>query len=72
MAAKAVRGQASAGDIALFYQAFQQGAGPTRTLLGNIGQIYLCQRPTKSQKHDAVRDVRSTQENRIESPHGRR
>ncbi len=40
MAARAVRGQATAGDIALFYQAFQQGSGLTRTLLGNIGQIY--------------------------------
>jgi ATP-binding cassette subfamily B protein len=40
MAARAVRGQATAGDIALFYQAFQQGSGLTRTLLGNIGNIY--------------------------------
>ncbi len=40
MAARAVRGQATAGDIALFYQAFQQGSGLGRTLLGNIGQIY--------------------------------
>ena len=40
MAARAVRGQATAGDIALFYQAFQQGSGLTRTLLNNIGQIY--------------------------------
>jgi len=40
MAARAIRGQATPGDIALFYQAFQQGSGLTRTLLGNIGQIY--------------------------------
>lgn len=40
MGARAVRGQATAGDIALFYQAFQQGSGLARTLLVNIGQIY--------------------------------
>jgi ATP-binding cassette, subfamily B, bacterial len=40
MGAKAVHGQASAGDLALFYQAFQQGLGLMRTLLGNVGQIY--------------------------------
>ncbi|HWE50633.1 MAG TPA: ABC transporter ATP-binding protein [Bryobacteraceae bacterium] len=40
MAAKAVHGQATPGDIALFYQAFQQGSGLTRTLLNNVGQIY--------------------------------
>ena len=37
---KAVRGQASLGDLALFYQAFQQGLGLMRTLLGNVGQLY--------------------------------
>jgi ATP-binding cassette, subfamily B, bacterial len=40
MGRRAFRGQASAGDLALFYQAFQQGLGLTRTLLGNVGQIY--------------------------------
>jgi ATP-binding cassette subfamily B protein len=40
MGARAVRGQASPGDLALFYQAFQQGLGLMRTLLGNVGQIY--------------------------------
>ena len=37
---RAVRGQASLGDLALFYQAFQQGLGLMRTLLGNVGQLY--------------------------------
>jgi ATP-binding cassette, subfamily B, bacterial len=37
---KAVRGLASLGDLALFYQAFQQGLGLMRTLLGNVGQLY--------------------------------
>ena len=37
---RAVRGQASLGDLALFYQAFQQGLGLMRTLLGNMGQLY--------------------------------
>ena len=40
MAARAVRGQASPGDLALFYQAFQQGTGLVRVLLGNFAQIY--------------------------------
>jgi ATP-binding cassette, subfamily B, bacterial len=40
MGRRAFRGQASAGDLALFYQAFQQGLGLARTLLGNVGQIY--------------------------------
>ena len=40
MAARALRGQASAGDLALFYQAFQQGTGLARTLLANFAQIY--------------------------------
>lgn len=40
MGARAVRGQASAGDLALFYGAFQQGLGLMRALLGNAGQIY--------------------------------
>src|SRR5206468_11585015 len=37
---RAVNGQATAGDLALFYQAFQQGLGLMRTLLANVGQIY--------------------------------
>jgi ATP-binding cassette subfamily B protein len=40
MGSRAVHGQASPGDLALFYQAFQQGLGLMRTLLANIGQIY--------------------------------
>jgi ATP-binding cassette subfamily B protein len=40
MGARAVRGQASPGDLALFYQAFQQGLGLMRTLLGNVARIY--------------------------------
>jgi len=37
---KAVRGLASLGDLALFYQAFQQGLGLMRALLSNVGQLY--------------------------------
>jgi ATP-binding cassette, subfamily B, bacterial len=40
MGSRAVHGLASPGDLALFYQAFQQGLGLMRTLLGNVGQIY--------------------------------
>ncbi|MEZ4701071.1 MAG: ABC transporter ATP-binding protein [Rhodothermales bacterium] len=40
MGSRAVQGAASLGDLALFYQAFQQGQGLARTLLGNLGQIY--------------------------------
>ena len=40
MGARAVRGQASPGDLALFYQAFQQGLGLMRILLGSVAQIY--------------------------------
>ncbi len=40
MAARALHGQANAGDLALFYQAFQQGTGLARTLLTNFAQIY--------------------------------
>jgi ATP-binding cassette subfamily B protein len=40
MGARAIRGQASPGDLALFYQAFQQGSGLSRVLLGNFAQIY--------------------------------
>ncbi len=37
---RAVRGLASLGDLALFYQAFQQGLGLMRTLLDQVGQLY--------------------------------
>jgi ATP-binding cassette subfamily B protein len=37
---RAFLGQATLGDIALFFQAFQRGQGLMRGLLSNIGQIY--------------------------------
>ncbi|HIG45084.1 MAG TPA: ABC transporter ATP-binding protein [candidate division Zixibacteria bacterium] len=37
---RAVQGQVSIGDLAMFYQAFQQGQRMMRTLLENVGQIY--------------------------------
>ena len=37
---KAARGLATLGDVALLYQAFNQGQRLMRTLLENIGQIY--------------------------------
>jgi ATP-binding cassette subfamily B protein len=37
---KTVRGLASMGDLALFYQAFQQGLGLMRSLLEHVGQLY--------------------------------
>jgi ATP-binding cassette subfamily B protein len=37
---RAVQGQISAGDLALFYQAFYQGQGLMRTVLTGVGQIY--------------------------------
>lgn len=37
---RAVRGAATLGDLALFYQAFNRGQGLLRSLLGNVGQIY--------------------------------
>jgi ATP-binding cassette subfamily B protein len=40
MAWRAVRGLITLGDLALFYQAFQQGLGLMRSLLGNLGQLY--------------------------------
>ena len=36
----AVRGKASLGDVALFYQVFNQGQRLMQTLLGNAGEIY--------------------------------
>jgi ATP-binding cassette subfamily B protein len=37
---KAVRSLISLGDLAMFYQAFQQGLGLMNVLLNNVGQIY--------------------------------
>ena len=37
---RAVQGQISAGDLALFYQAFHQGQGLMRTVLTGVGQVY--------------------------------
>lgn len=40
IAVRALRGLATIGDLALFYQAFNQGQGLMSTLLQNAGQIY--------------------------------
>jgi len=40
MIARTLRGTLSLGDLALFYQAFQQGLRLARTLLDNAGQLY--------------------------------
>ncbi len=40
MAWRAIRGWITLGDLALFYQAFQQGLGLMRSLLQNLGQLY--------------------------------
>ena len=37
---KTIRGLVTLGDLALFYQAFQQGLRLMRTLLDNLGQLY--------------------------------
>jgi ATP-binding cassette, subfamily B, bacterial len=37
---RAARGGATLGELALFYQAFQQGLGLARTLLTGVGQLY--------------------------------
>jgi len=37
---QAVQGHFTLGDLALFYQAFEQGQGLLRSLLDNLGQIY--------------------------------
>jgi ATP-binding cassette subfamily B protein len=37
---RAVHGQATLGDLALFYQAFNRGQDLMRSLLGSVGQIY--------------------------------
>lgn len=38
---RAVRGSITLGELALFYQAFQQGLRLSRTLLDNVGQLYV-------------------------------
>lgn len=40
MGLRALRGAATLGDIALFYQAFNQGQQLLKGLLGSVGQIY--------------------------------
>ena len=40
MVVRAVRGLATLGDVAMFYQAFQQGMGLMRGLLESLGQLY--------------------------------
>src|SRR5205814_8122425 len=40
MVSHALRGLISLGDLALFYQAFQQGLSLARALLENVGQLY--------------------------------
>jgi ATP-binding cassette, subfamily B, bacterial len=40
MAWRAARGVVTLGELALFYQAFQQGLGLMRTLLQGVGQLY--------------------------------
>lgn len=37
---RALQGQVTLGDLALFYQAFNRGQSLMRTLLGNVGQVY--------------------------------
>ena len=38
--ARALRGEATLGDIALFYQAFSKGQGVVNALLSSVGQVY--------------------------------
>ncbi len=40
MGYRAVLGSVTLGDLALFYQAFQQGQGLSRSLLDHVGQFY--------------------------------
>ena len=40
MVLRAIRGLVSLGDPALFYQAYNQGFGLSRTLLDNLGKLY--------------------------------
>ncbi len=37
---RAMRGEVSLGDVALFYQAFEQGQRLMRTMLGSVNQLY--------------------------------
>ncbi len=38
---RAMQGRVTLGEVALFYQAFQQGLRLARTLLENVGQLYV-------------------------------
>jgi len=40
MVVRALRGQATIGDLGMFYQAFREGQGLMRTLLSNAGKLY--------------------------------
>jgi len=40
MLVRSFRGEATLGDLAMFYAAFQQGQGLMRSLLENVGSIY--------------------------------
>ena len=40
MVQRAIHGRVSLGDLALFYQAYNQGSGLSRTLLDNVGKLY--------------------------------
>ena len=40
MGLRAIHGVVSLGDLALFYQAYNQGFGLSRTLLDNLGKLY--------------------------------
>jgi ATP-binding cassette subfamily B protein len=40
MVLRAIHGLVSLGDLALFYQAYNQGFGLSRTLLDNLGKLY--------------------------------
>jgi len=40
MVLRAIHGRVSLGDLALFYQAYNQGYGLSRTLLDNVGKLY--------------------------------
>jgi ATP-binding cassette subfamily B protein len=40
MVQRAIHGRGSLGDLALFYQAYNQGFGLSRTLLDNVGKLY--------------------------------
>ena len=40
MVLRAIHGRITLGDLALFYQAYNQGYGLSRTLLDNVGKLY--------------------------------